>query len=137
MEPVFEKLIKASKELSLRARKSLEDAGMHEAVERDKKLEALSDSFRQKQLSVYEKVGTKELDWELKDWDGCKGKPQVWVHHISKKKTLTLFTWDMERGISGVVSDGRPNGNGYSFFLPGLDMDEAKLVVYAEYKTRA
>lgn len=133
MDPILQKLLDASEDLFERMMISLDS---HKPLT-DKKREWETNNHRQhidKCIATYEKHGIKELKWELKDWDGCKGKPQVWVHHISKKKTLTLFTWDMERGIHGCHSDGRPNGNGYGLFLPGLNMEEAKLAVYAKHK---
>ena len=135
MEPVFEKLKQASLELHHKAIRSLEDAGMHEQAAREPKLYSMGEAARQKRYAIYEKVGTKEVEWSLEEWDGCTGKPKVWVYRPTKKRSIILWTWDMEGGIRGVYSDGQYNGDGHSFFFPGLDMDEAKSIAFAYYRS--
>jgi len=73
---------------------------------------------------------SKELKWELVPWEGADGYPDVWRAKVGKG-SLTLLTWDTERGITYVSSFGANSAKSFSGFLPNINIEQAKQEVLA------
>ena len=72
-----------------------------------------------------------KLDWQLVPWDGAKGYPDVWRAKVGRG-SLTLLTWNTDRGISYVSSFGSNSGKSFSGFLPRMNIGQAKEAVLAD-----
>ena len=69
-----------------------------------------------------------QLNWRLVPWTGADGYPKVWKAKVGRG-SLTILTWNTDRGVSYVSSFGASSDDSFSGFLPGSTVEQAKLSV--------
>jgi hypothetical protein len=94
--------------------------------------EEARESLRQSAIKLRAMVGgplERILNWQLQSWPFSSGYPDVWIAKVGRGQ-LILWTWDIEQGIRYTSSFGPDSDRSFSGYLPGLSLEEAKLLVY-------